>query len=149
MTEKDPTLIPEGDYCYSRDPYDLDIKYDCPYWREIKPTTHDMVDGKKRGCHPGIGHCDFLGKSDTDFKLEGREHSLLWDQVKECGIATPPQLRLYAKAMTEHAKRVAHEKEHPGTFSRIELQAPPDPHKGRLITIASYCGGEKDKKKDD
>ena len=86
MTDKDPTLIPEGDYCYSRDPYDHDIQYDCPYWREIKKTKHDIVDGKKRLVQPGIGHCDFMGKSDTDLKLEGTDCPLLWDQVKECGI---------------------------------------------------------------
>jgi len=61
--------IPTGMYCYT---YDQDGHSKlCPYWgiRDDKPEQEN-------------GYCAFLGKGDWDFD----QLSLIWDQVKECGI---------------------------------------------------------------
>ena len=88
--EKDESLIPKGQYCYT---YDEDGKYKpCPYWRRIedRPEQYD-------------GWCDFLEFGDleheqemelTDMKTGEKTKgcdlpfpvSLLFDQCKECGI---------------------------------------------------------------
>lgn len=75
---KDPFVIPPGPYCYTQkgDPIILDgipripIQR-CPYWslREDKPRQEN-------------GYCAFLERGDW----EDGPLSLLWDQVKECGI---------------------------------------------------------------
>lgn len=66
---KDASVIPPGCYCYT---YDLTGKaVVCPYWdlREDKPEQEN-------------GYCAFMEQGDWD-----SEHlSLLWDQVKECGV---------------------------------------------------------------
>jgi hypothetical protein len=66
---KDESKIPRGPYCYNTlkvDPNNGKMKIKlCPYWSK----TGD------------IGKCSFLGISDEDYAS-----SLLWDQVKECGI---------------------------------------------------------------
>lgn len=56
--------IPKGCYCY-------DQKGICPYWskREDKPDQEN-------------GFCSYLNRGDWDVEVL----SLLWDQVKECGI---------------------------------------------------------------
>jgi hypothetical protein len=73
---KDISKIPQGMYCYTRLSKNSNhitglniIK--CPYWsmRNDKP-------------HQENGYCSFLGRGDW----EGDEFSLLWDQVKECGM---------------------------------------------------------------
>lgn len=77
MTEKkDESVIPEGLYCYNENGV-------CPYWslREDKP-------------HQRNGYCSFLEQGDWEFTSEDypEDHpfqtamSLLWDQVKECGL---------------------------------------------------------------
>jgi hypothetical protein len=75
MNEKDESVIPEGFYCYTPDgplPGGGGIKIKlCPYWsfREDKPEQEN-------------GYCSFMGVGDW----EQNGPSLLWDQVKECGI---------------------------------------------------------------
>jgi len=61
---KDKSVIPEGIYCHG-------VNGVCPYWssREDKPEQEN-------------GYCSFLEMGDwNDEPL-----TLLWDQVKECGI---------------------------------------------------------------
>jgi hypothetical protein len=60
--------IPEGLYCYG---HDGSKRVVCPYWsiREDKPNQNN-------------GYCSYLKYG--DWESEGL--SLLWDQVKECGI---------------------------------------------------------------
>jgi hypothetical protein len=56
--------IPKGVYCYDENGI-------CPYWSKQKDKPdHDN------------GYCSFLGRG--DWEVEGL--SLLWDQVKECGL---------------------------------------------------------------
>lgn len=77
----DASFIPQGVYCYS----DLSITYDekgmpvfrskvCPYWAIDKDREEQSN-----------GYCAFIGAGDW-FDCSGS--SLLWDQVKECGIKT-------------------------------------------------------------
>lgn len=76
MTNKDESVIPAGLYCYDKNGV-------CPYWslREDKPKQRN-------------GYCSFLERGDwevTDPELPEDHpiqtaHSLLWDQVKECGV---------------------------------------------------------------
>ena len=56
--------IPKGPYCYDKDGI-------CPWWSRIahKPEQDN-------------GYCEYLGEGDCE--QEGL--SLLWDQVKECGM---------------------------------------------------------------
>lgn len=89
--EVDPALIPAGEYCYRLTgetvmldrvrgadgrllkvaPYASPKREVCPYW------------GLRKDKHPQeSGHCRFLGQG--DWEREGL--SLLWDQVKECGV---------------------------------------------------------------
>jgi len=70
---KDENVIPEGMYCYTPIGF-FDGVYKikpCPYWgkREDKPEQEN-------------GYCDYLEQGDW----ESNHCSLLWDQVKECGI---------------------------------------------------------------
>lgn len=74
--EKDESVIPEGQYCYTRLGSDASIITGfkikpCPYWssRADKPEQEN-------------GHCSFLGYGDW----ESETLSLLWDSVKECGL---------------------------------------------------------------
>ena len=90
--KKDISLIPHGPYCYS----ESRGRGRCPYWelREDKPSQMN-------------GYCHFLEKGDWELHqdseftthnpttkeliiVKGRDVpfpvSLLWDQVKECGI---------------------------------------------------------------
>lgn len=89
--ELDPALIPAGIYCYRltggtvrrehvRDadgqlirvtPYDAPQREVCPYWSSVKNRPAQES-----------GYCRFLGRGDW----ENPGISLLWDQVKECGI---------------------------------------------------------------
>jgi len=93
---KDKRRIPKGLYCYSQNYKEFkDIKV-CPYWsiRRGKPKQNN-------------GYCAYLEKGDWDLNNEKRWRrkytkgkkgpwktayelgfhlSLLWDQVKECGI---------------------------------------------------------------
>ena len=86
---KDTSVIPEGDYCYSRlDPTDRSKTVNCPYWSELQRTEHPIKEGRIT-TRPGCGYCDYLGKSDNDLKKEGYFMPLLWDQVKECGVKKP------------------------------------------------------------
>jgi len=59
------TSIPKGVYCYDENGV-------CPHWsmRADKPEQEN-------------GYCSHLKKGDWEFT---KYHSLLWDQVKECGI---------------------------------------------------------------
>ncbi len=58
------SIIPEGMYCYGKDGR-------CPYWAISE--NHEEQEN---------GYCAFL--KEGDWQDEGC--SLLWDQVKECGI---------------------------------------------------------------
>ncbi len=91
QSDKDLSIIPSGDYCYrftgetvrltqvignSGDlleiaPYLAPKRECCPYWelRENYPEQEN-------------GYCRFLGKGDWDLG----PISLLWDQIKECGV---------------------------------------------------------------
>jgi hypothetical protein len=56
--------IPEGIYCYDKNGL-------CPFWDKDETKPEDES-----------GYCHYLGEGDWEC-----EHiSLLWDQVKECGI---------------------------------------------------------------
>ncbi len=69
--QRDPSVVPRGFYCYETTPRGRLV---CPYWQSysyLPPQAN--------------GHCWFLGKGDIELQAEGR-HSLLWDEVKECGI---------------------------------------------------------------
>lgn len=88
--KKDESLIPPGPYCYT---YDSKGKYIlCPYW--------DKIEGAPEQAN---GFCHFLNKGDIEIGKDAvlidmdteeiTPHdelpfnpSLLWDQVKECGI---------------------------------------------------------------
>lgn len=72
---KDTSVIPYGQYCYEWINFDaIDDENSkvrlCPYWSQIedKPLQEN-------------GYCSYLGRGDEIGHL-----SLLWDQVKECGI---------------------------------------------------------------
>lgn len=72
---KDPSLIPEGMYCYTiRKIYkNGKIKVNpCPYleFKKDKPNQEK-------------GYCHYLEKGDW----EDPGNSLLWDMCKECGIS--------------------------------------------------------------
>lgn len=64
MKESKESKIPKGPYCY-------DDRGLCPFWekRKDKPYQED-------------GYCHYLNFGDW----ESETFSLLWDQVKECGI---------------------------------------------------------------
>lgn len=93
--EKDISVIPRGDYCYSivgHNGVKMQVKY-CPYWSLSK--EHEAQNN---------GYCSFLEKGDWELNKEkvwgsasnaknfqsaekiGLPMSLLWDAVKECGI---------------------------------------------------------------
>jgi len=66
---KDPNLIPQGSYCYTR----VDGKLvNCPYWGRDSSRPQQES-----------GFCTFLDIRDWD---EGVGIPLLWDAIKECGI---------------------------------------------------------------
>lgn len=85
--KKDTSIIPKGPYCYDENGL-------CPYWDSHNiPHYSDMENG----------YCKYLEKGDWEINTEKRwtspNHeepvsanqiglplSLLWDQVKECGI---------------------------------------------------------------
>lgn len=64
-------FIPRGNYCYTREE-DGTIS-PCPFWsmREDKPYQEN-------------GYCSYMRSGDWNTD----ELSLLWDQVKECGVNT-------------------------------------------------------------
>jgi hypothetical protein len=63
-TERPEDKIPKGLYCY-------DQNGNCPYWSADANQPEQEY-----------GHCAYLGWG--DWEQEGL--TLLWDQVKECGI---------------------------------------------------------------
>ena len=63
-TMKNLDIIPNGPYCYSDDGL-------CLYWSK----RHDKPEQEN-------GYCDYLQRGGWDVQ----RLSLLWDQVKECGI---------------------------------------------------------------
>ena len=63
-TERPEDKIPKGIYCY-------DKNGPCPYW-SANPNKPEQE----------CGHCSYLDWG--DWEQEGL--TLLWDQVKECGI---------------------------------------------------------------
>ena len=65
---KDTSVIPEGMYCYSRRHKNEER---CPYWS--MDETHEYQDN---------GYCSYMEMGDW----ESEYLTLLWDQVKECGI---------------------------------------------------------------
>lgn len=74
---KDISIIPKGLYCYKELKYDkgtgkIKVIGLCPYWsfRSDKPSQE-------------CGYCSFLEVGDWEVE-DGV--SLLWDQVKECGV---------------------------------------------------------------
>lgn len=74
--EKDESLIPPGQYCYS---YTDEVNNNgfpkrkpCPYW-SIDLTKPDQ----------GNGSCSFLNRNDWD---DDAGVPLLWDQIKSCNI---------------------------------------------------------------
>lgn len=67
--EPDLSAIPSGLYCHAED----DMTRICPYWS--KSLEHPYQEN---------GYCALLGEGDWD--EPGRGLSLLWDQVKECGL---------------------------------------------------------------
>lgn len=84
---KDTSVIPRGIYCY-------DEKGVCPYWyRDIEYEEH--VNGwceymAKYDWERNLenGNMEWIGKDGITFVTKPNEvpFSLLWDQVKECGI---------------------------------------------------------------
>lgn len=60
----DKSKIPKGIYCYDQNGI-------CPFWSQRKDVPHQES-----------GYCSFLKIGDW----ESDHLSLLWDQVKECGI---------------------------------------------------------------
>jgi hypothetical protein len=85
MNEKDTSVIPKGCYCYEHTGRMKTVFHEeigqhievpeikcCPYWskRRDKPYQEN-------------GYCSYLESGDWD---EPSAISLLWDQVKECGI---------------------------------------------------------------
>ncbi|MBM3271212.1 MAG: hypothetical protein FJZ01_26565 [Candidatus Sericytochromatia bacterium] len=69
--ERDTSVIPTGDYCYELTSRG---KLVCPYWQPyfyLPPHAN--------------GYCWFMGKGDLEMQAEGR-YSLLWDEIKECGV---------------------------------------------------------------
>ena len=76
MSQKDTSVIPSGMYCYRGTVV-------CPYWslREEYPEQ-------------GNGYCAYLGRGDWEVEIPEdyppnfpiSPLSLLWDQVKECGV---------------------------------------------------------------
>ena len=57
-------VIPKGDYCYDENGI-------CPYW-DIKLDKPEQENG----------YCKYLNRGDWEVDYL----SLLWDQVKECGV---------------------------------------------------------------
>lgn len=75
-------LIPRGNYCYtmtdppsSENGFRLKTKL-CPFWSN-NPDQPDQ----------GSGYCSYLKQGDW---MENGT-SLLWDQVKECGVNPAPE----------------------------------------------------------
>ena len=127
MIKKDKRRIPKGYYCYSCQNYKefkfKDIKV-CPYWslRRGKPKQNN-------------GYCAYLEKGDWDINNEQRWRreytrgknkgkkdswktaneiglymSLLWDQVKECGVKEElcvEESRQIDKELKKHGKKRA------------------------------------------
>ena len=60
--------IPKGTYCYTRKDGNFIL---CPYWKRLKDKPSQLD-----------GYCDYLKMGDDE--IEG--FSLLFDQVKECGV---------------------------------------------------------------
>lgn len=100
------SLIPKGHYCYKIKNGLIEL---CPFWRERVYYKNKLVEGREDG------YCKFLKKGDIEINDEARkessimwkrlrngkyrkyvygpgknpmgyQNSLLWDQVKECGI---------------------------------------------------------------
>lgn len=76
--DRDPSVIPDGTYCYSRghiergeDGLPVMKAVPCPYW------SLDAGRPQQEG-----GYCAYLDMGDW----EGPGIGLLWDQVKECGV---------------------------------------------------------------
>jgi hypothetical protein len=61
---KSKNLIPKGPYCYDKNGV-------CPYWSLNKDREYQ-----------NNGYCSFLERGDWQEDW----FSLLWDQVKECGV---------------------------------------------------------------
>lgn len=76
---KDETFIPKGLYCYS----DLVVSIDgdgTPRWKaNVCPYWSMDLDREEQS----EGYCAFLGEGDWE---DNSGASLLWDQVKECGV---------------------------------------------------------------
>lgn len=87
--KKDESKIPPGPYCYTYEDGKFKV---CPYW--------DTIEGAPEQAN---GFCHFLSKGDIEIGKEAElidmdtgevtpweelpfNPSLLWDQVKECGI---------------------------------------------------------------
>lgn len=81
---KDQSIIPKGHYCYERleavkdptliIPAKIEVINPCPYWsrRKDKPEQEN-------------GYCSYMDEGDWE-DTSGMGLSLIWDQVKECGI---------------------------------------------------------------
>ena len=71
--KKDISLIPNGSYCYEQKDGKKCI---CPYFelRNDKPSQNN-------------GYCHYIERGDWQVSSNSWD-SLLWDQVKECGIKT-------------------------------------------------------------
>lgn len=69
-------IIPKGYYCYDENGV-------CPYWSIRKDKPHQRN-----------GYCSYLKRGDWEFSHTDlpKDHpvqtamSLIWDQVKECGV---------------------------------------------------------------
>jgi hypothetical protein len=62
-------LIPHGEYCYTIKKHKTKC---CPFWELRKDRFYQQN-----------GYCNYLQEGDWEAI---NHHSLLWDQVKECGI---------------------------------------------------------------
>ena len=74
MNDTPLDVIPHGLYCYTDIENEKNWSYKfkvCPYWelRADKPVQEN-------------GYCHYLQTGDWEYK----DSSMLWDQVKECGI---------------------------------------------------------------
>lgn len=72
----DPSQIPFGDYCYTRNGFDLSKPRlhsvtPCPYW-SLNPDKP----------YQDNGHCAYLGVGDWEHEGLG----LLWDMLKICDV---------------------------------------------------------------
>ncbi len=127
--QHDESVIPTGYYCYERTPRG---KRSCPYWMSYENLPVQAN-----------GYCWYLGKGDVELQAEGH-HSLLWDEVKECGVNPHVSDPAVESSMRWVADRLdAYIADH-SDVDRIFVDFEIDPETKRKVIIVSGINGIED-----